>query len=430
MIDLIVPMLILGILLYIGTPVGFAMAAAGVVGIASLTNLDVALALLATGPHTSTQSFSLTAVPMFILMAEFLGASTLVAKLFDTARAWFGRVPGGLAVASIGAGAGMGALSGSSVAATASLAGTTVPEMRKSGYSERLALGSVASAGTLATLIPPSVPLLIYGITTETSIIDVFTAGIIPGIILAVLFAAVVVVWQRMRPEIAPPSPRTPWAERVSSLVHTLPAILLVVLVLGGMYSGIVTSSEAGAIGAIGALIVGMAFGGLRGPGMIAALRRTAELTAAIFIIVIGAKIFSQFMTLTGVTQSLAKYVSEGGFPPLLVLIVILLVYAVLGCFMDGLGMMLLTLPVFFPLVMELGYDPVWFGVIIAVVIELGLITPPVGLNVYVTVGSGKGDLGAAFRGVTRFYVAVVFLVVLLIAFPEIATWLPSLRES
>jgi C4-dicarboxylate transporter, DctM subunit len=430
MIEILIPMLILAVLLYIGTPVGFAMAAAGIVRIALLTNIDVSLALLATGPHTSTQSFSLTAVPMFILMAEFLGASTLVAKLFDTARAWFGRVPGGLAVASIGAGAGMGALSGSSVAATASLAGTTVPEMRKSGYSERLALGSVASAGTLATLIPPSVPLLIYGITTETSIIDVFTAGIIPGIILAVLFAGVVLVWQRLRPEIAPISPRTPWAERMSSLLHTLPAILLVILVLGGMYAGIVTSSEAGAIGAIGALVVGMAFGGLRGKGIVAALRRTAELTAAIFIIVIGAKIFSQFMTLTGITQSLAEFVSEGGFPPLLVLIVILLVYAVLGCFMDGLGMMLLTLPVFFPLVMELGYDPVWFGIIIALVIELGLITPPVGLNVYVTVGSGKGDLGAAFRGVTRFYAAVVFLVVLLIAFPEIATWLPSLRGS
>lgn len=430
MIEFLIPLVILAVLLYIGTPVGFAMAGAGVVGIAMLTSLDTSLALLATGPHTSTQSFSLTAVPMFILMSEFLGASTLVVRLFDTARAWVGRVPGGLAVASIGAGAGMGALSGSSVAATASLAGTTLPEMRKSGYSERLALGSVASAGTLATLIPPSVPLLIYGITTETSIIDLFTAGIIPGIILAVVFAGVVVGWQRMRPDIAPMGPRTTWGERGSSLVHTLPAILLIILVLGGMYSGIVTSSEAGAIGAIGALVVGMAFGGLRGKGMVAALRRTAELTAAIFIIVIGAKLFSQFMTLSGVTQNLADFVSEAGFPPLLVLVIILLVYAVLGCFMDGLGMMLLTLPVFFPLVTDLGYDAVWFGIIIALVIELGLITPPVGLNVYVTVGSGRGDLGAAFRGVTRFYVAVVILVVLLIAFPEIATWLPSLRES
>jgi C4-dicarboxylate transporter DctM subunit len=430
MIDLLIPMLILGVLLFIGTPVGFAMAAAGIVGIATLTSLDTSLALLATGPHTSTQSFSLTAVPMFILMAEFLGASTLVSKLFDTARAWFGRVPGGLAVASIGAGAGMGALSGSSVAATASLAGTTVPEMRKSRYDERLALGSVASAGTLATMIPPSVPLLIYGITTETSIIDVFSAGIIPGIILAIFFVGVVLMWQRKRPDIAPIGARVAWGERVASLVHTLPAILLVGLVLGGMYSGIVTASEAGAIGAIGALAVGMAFGGLRGKGMVAALRRTAELTAAIFIIVIGAKLFSQFMTLSGVTQNLAKFVSEGGFPPLLVLVIILLVYAVLGCFMDGLGMMLLTLPVFFPLVTGLGYNAVWFGIIIALVIELGLITPPVGLNVYVTAGSGRGDLGAAFRGVTRFYVAVVGLVVLLIAFPEIATWLPSLRGS
>lgn len=428
MIAVLIPLIILGALLVIGTPVGFAMAAAGMVGIAMLTTLDVSLAILATGPHTATQSFSLTAVPMFILMAELLGASTLVVRLFDTARAWFGRVPGGLAVASVGAGAGMGALSGSSVAATASLAGTTVPEMRKSGYDERLSLGSVASAGTLATLIPPSVPLLIYGITTETSIIDVFTAGIIPGIVLALTFAIVIFVWQRMRPEIAPIGPKVSWAERLASLTSILPAIILVALVLGGMYGGIFTASEAGAVGAIGALIVSIAFGGLRWRGIVTALRRTAELTATIFIIVIGAKIFSQYMTLTGITQGLAEFVRDGAFPPLMVLIVILLVYAVLGCFMDGLGMMLLTLPVFFPLITELGYDPVWFGIVIALVIELGLITPPVGLNVYVTVSSGKGDLGAAFRGVTRFYVAVVAVVALLIIFPDIALFLPAMR--
>jgi C4-dicarboxylate transporter DctM subunit len=429
MLEIVLPLGILALLLVIGTPVGFAMAAAGVVGVTMMADFDVSSALIATGPHTATQSFSLVAVPMFVLMAEFLGASTIVGKLFDTARAWFGRFPGGLAIASIGAGAGMGALSGSSVAATASLAGITVPEMRKSGYSERLSLGSVASAGTLATMIPPSVPLLIYGVTTETSIVALFAAGIIPGIILAVLYVGVVVLWQKRRPDVAPAAPHVTWKDRVGTLTSTGPAIILVVLVLGGMYSGIVTATEAGAVGAAGALLVGTVFGGLRVRGMALAMRRTAELTAAIFIIVIGAKIFTQYITLTGLTQDLANYVEEAGFPALLVLVIILLVYAVLGCFMDGLGMMLLTLPVFFPLVVGLGYDPVWFGIIIALVVELGLITPPVGLNVYVTVATGKGELGTAFRGVTRFYGAAVALAVLLIAFPELATFLPTLRN-
>ena len=429
MLDVLVPMGLLAILLVIGTPVGFAMAGSGIVGVAILTDFDVASSLVATGPHTATQSFSLTAVPMFILMAEFLGASTIVGRLFDAARAWFGRFPGGLAIASVGAGAGMGALSGSSVAATASLSGITVPEMRKSGYDDRLTLGAVASAGTLATMIPPSVPLLIYGVTTETSIVDLFSAGIIPGIILAIFYAGVIIVWQRMRPEVAPATAGVSWGERFRSLTSTGPAIILVLLVLGGMYSGIVTATEAGAVGAMGALLVGMAFGKLRLKGISTAMRRSVELTAAIFVIVIGAKIFTQYVTLTGITQDLALFVEEAGLPPLVVLIVILLVYAILGCFMDGLGMMLLTLPVFFPLVVGLGYDPIWFGVIVALVIELGLITPPVGLNVYVTVASGKGDLGTAFRGVTRFYVAAVALAVVLIAFPEIATWLPSLKD-
>jgi C4-dicarboxylate transporter, DctM subunit len=428
MLEVLIPLALLIGLLAIGTPVGFAMAGSGIVGVAMLTDFQVSLALASTGPHAATQSFSLTAVPMFILMAEFLGASTIVSKLFDAARAWFGRFPGGLAIASVGAGAGMGALSGSSVAATASLAGITVPEMRKSGYSERLSLGAVASAGTLATTIPPSVPLLTYGVTTETSIVDLFTAGIIPGILLAVIFALVIIVWQRLRPEVAPAGPRVAWVERIAALTSTGPAILLVLLVLGGMYSGVVTATEAGAVGAAGGLLIGIAFGGLRGKGIVAAMRRCAELTAAIFIIVIGAKLFTQYVTLTGITQSLAAFVEDAGLPSLLVLIIILAVYAVLGCFMDGLGMMLLTLPVFFPLVTGLGYDAVWFGIIVALVIELGLITPPVGLNVYVTVATGRGDLGTAFRGLTRFYIAAVAMLVLLIIFPQIATYLPSLK--
>ncbi|MBV6759095.1 TRAP transporter large permease [Rhodococcus opacus] len=426
--ELLAPVVLLIALLAIGTPVGFAMAGAGIVGLWAIDGFETPAALLATGPHGATQGFSLTALPMFILMAEFLGASTIVGRMFDAARAWLGRLPGGLALASVGAGAGMGTISGSSVAATASLSRICIPEMRKSGYDDRLSLSSVASAGTLAVMIPPSVPLLMYGITTETSIVDLFAAGIIPGIVLGVLFMVTIVVWQKLRPAVAPATAETTWRERIETLKHSGPALVLVVLVLGGMYSGIVTATEAGAVGAFGAVIVAYLFGGLRWKGMVGALRRTAEITAAVFIIVIGAKLFTQFLTLTGVTQNLTSAIKDAGIPPLLVIMLIFVVYAVLGCFMDGLGMMLLTLPVFFPLVVGLGYDPIWFGIMVALVIELGLITPPVGINVYIASGASGGNLGLAFKGVTRFYLAAVATVILLVAFPSMATFLPSLR--
>jgi C4-dicarboxylate transporter, DctM subunit len=426
--ELILPIVLLLGLLVIGTPVGFAMAGAGVVGIWMVTDVDTLTALMGSRPHGSTQSFSLTALPMFILMAEFLGASTLINRLFDAARSWVGRMPGGLAIASVGAGAGMGALSGSSAAATASLARICVPQMRKSGYDERLTLSSVSSAGTLAAMIPPSIPLLMYGATTETSVVDLFSAGIFPGLLLALFFVITIAVWHWRRPDIAPYMPRASWRDRLASLQHTAPALLLVAVVLGGMYAGIITTTEAGAFGALGALIVAVCFGGLRWKGVLSALRRTAEITAAVFIIVIGAKIFTQFLTLTGVTQNLATAIGEANIPPMVVIVLILLVYTVLGCIMDAIGMLLLTLPVFFPLVVSLGFDPVWFGILVALVIELGMITPPVGLQIFITAGSTGGDVATAFRGVTRFYLAVIAVTVLLIVFPAIATFLPSLR--
>lgn len=429
MLEIIVPLTLLLALLALGTPVGFAMIGTGLLGIAMIWDLGSGLALLATGPRAATQSFTMAAIPLFILMAEFLGASTVIKQIFETARAWLGRLPGGLAVASVGAGAGMGALSGSSIAATASLAGTTVPEMRQSGYSERLSLGAVASAGTLAPMIPPSLVLIIYGVTTETSIADLFAAGIVPGLILAVLYCLVIIIWQLLKPEIAPKGPKTSWSERFRSLTGTVPALLLIVFVLGGIYTGIVTATEAGALGALGALVVGLLFGQLKREGILRALRRTVELTATLFIIIIGAKIFTQYVTLTGVTQSLSEYVQNAGFPPLLIILIIVLVYIVLGSFLDSAGMMLLTLPVFFPLVVSLGYDPIWFGILVALTCEVGLLTPPVGMNVYVTVASGGGRLGDGFWGVMPFYAACIVMAALLIAFPEIATFLPSLNE-
>jgi C4-dicarboxylate transporter, DctM subunit len=429
MLEILLPLALLLALLAIGMSIGFAMAIVGFLGIAMMTGFDIGAALLATGPYSTTQSFSLTTIPMFILMAMFLNNSTVITQLFTAAKAWLGRLPGGLAIASIGAGAGLGAMSGSSVAATASLAGTTVPEMRRSGYSERLSLGAVASAGTLAPMIPPSLVLIVYGVATETSISDLFVAGVIPGLMIAVLYMAVIVIWQLLRPEIAPKAPKVSWGERFRALTGVGPALLLIAIVLGGIYSGVVTATEGGAIGAVGALLVGWFFGGLRGQGVLKALRRTVELTAALFIIVIGASILTQYITLTGLTQDLASFVERSGFPPLLILVIIILVYLVLGMFLDSAGMMLLTLPVFFPLVMSLGYDPVWFGILVALTCEAGLLTPPVGMNVYVTAATAGGRIADGFRGVMPFYGAMILMAVLLIMLPEIATFLPSLRS-
>lgn len=429
MLEIVLPLGLLLVLLAVGMSIGFAMIVVGLLGIAMMTGFDIGAALLATSPYATTQSFSLTTIPMFILMAMLLDNSSVITQLFSAAKAWLGRLPGGLAIASIGAGAGLGAMSGSSVAATASLAGTTVPEMRKSGYSERLSLGAVASAGTLAPMIPPSLVLIVYGVATETSISDLFVAGIIPGLMIAALYMAVIAVWRLVRPEIAPMAPSVSWGERFRSLIGVGPALLLIVLVLGGIYTGIVTATEGGALGAVGALLVGWIFGELRGKGVMKALRRTVELTAALFIIVIGASILTQYITLTGLTQDLASFVERAGFPPWLVLTIIILVYLVLGMFLDSAGMMLLTLPVFFPLVVGLGYDPVWFGILVALTCEAGLLTPPVGMNVYITAATAGGKIADGFRGVMPFYGAMIVMAVLLIAFPEIATFLPSLRS-
>lgn len=429
MFELLIPTVLLLVLLALAVPIGFAMIVTGVIGLTLMVDLDFAADLLTTGPHASTQSYSMTTVPMFVLMALFLGESTIIKQLFRTASNWIGRWPGGLALASIATGAGVGAMSGSSIAATASLSGTTVPEMRRAGYSEPLALGAVASAGTLAPMIPPSLVLIIYGVATETSISDLFAAGIIPGLMIAALYGVVVVGWQILRPEVAPKAAKVSWPTRIRSLSGVIPSLILVIMVLGSIYSGIMTATEGGAMGAFGALLVGVVFGGLRAPGIWKAIRRTVELTASLFLIVIGAGIFTQYVTVTGITQQLSLWIQEAGIAPVMVIAIIFVLYLVLGAFLDSAGMMLLTLPVFFPLVESLGFDAIWFGIVVALACEAGLLTPPVGMNVYVTAATTGGSIIDGFKGVTPFYVAILLMGVLLVMFPGIATWLPSLSQ-
>jgi C4-dicarboxylate transporter, DctM subunit len=425
--QLIIPFVLLLVLLAIGTPVAFAMLLAGGLGLLMVANFDVTFALFELTPHATTTTISYSVIPMFILMAEFLSESSIASRLFVTARAWTGRMPGGLAASTIAAGTAMGTISGSSLATTSTLARVAVREMRRVGYDERLSLSSAASGGVIAALIPPSMMLIIYGVATETSISGLFAAGVLPGLLQAGLFVALIAVWVKLRPSLAPPPTSTTWREKFASLKNTGPAILLIIMVLGGIYSGLVTVFEAGALGALGALIVAVLFGGLRFQGARVALTRAMESTAAIFFVIIGAKVFAQYVTLTGITQSLAAGIAEAGLPPLVVLIAILSLYFFMGMFMDSIGMMLLTLPIVFPLIVSLDYDPIWFGVIVVLMIEIGLLTPPLGMNVFMATSVAKADVRPAFAGAVRFVGVSLLTVVILIAAPGVATFLPGL---
>jgi C4-dicarboxylate transporter DctM subunit len=430
MVEIAVPLTLLFLLLAMGVPVGFSMAIAGFVGVYLIAGGEVAINILGSTPHSTTTSLLLTTIPMFVLMAEFLANGRIVNDLFMSASLWLRRLPGGLAIATVGAGAALGSLSGSSTASAASLARVAVPEMREHGYKEPLALGSVAIAGTLSAMIPPSVVLIIYGIITETSIGMLFVAGIIPGVLTAVLFCLVIAGWRWVSPSIAPAGPSASWRARFSSLSRVIPAVFLLVVVLGALYAGAVTATEAGALGALGALVVSVIFGGLRWEQAALAVSRTVKTTAMIFIIVIGATIFSQFLALSRVTAKLADVLAVASVPSIVILIAVILIYLVLGAFMDTIGMLVLTLPVFFPLLTALGYDAVWLGIIVIKVAEIGLVTPPVGMNIFVAAGSASGDIRDAFAGASRFILVEFIVLILIVAFPSLVTYLPYLLHK
>lgn len=439
MLEILAPLALLFVLLIVGVPVGMAMAAAGGVGILLVVGPSQVMALLGTTSHSSVAGDLLSTLPMYILMAEFLAGGTLVTKLFAAAEAWLSRLPGGLAVATIVAGAGMGALSGSSSAAGASLARISVPQMRQRGYQDVLSVSSVAAAGSLSVLIPPSIVLIVYGVTTETSISDLFAAAILPGILLTLIFIATVLVWARTKPGIigADREPsiadedggesRVTWHERLLSLRSVIPVGLLLLFVLWAIYSGAMTVTEAGAGGALGALVVSVAFGGLRWKGFLSAVKQATTISAAIFIIMIGAQLFSRFVALTRLPDRISDWFTSISVPAIVVVILILLVYILLGMVLDALGMLLLTLPVFFPIVIGLGFDAIWFGIIIVVVVEMALLTPPVGLNVFIAAHAAGGDVVTAFKGIWHFVVADLLLVVLLVSVPAIVTVVPGI---
>jgi tripartite ATP-independent transporter DctM subunit len=413
-------------LLALGMPIAFCLATAGGLGIWWIAGWQPLLGVMQTEPYRNSASFLLTTIPLFVLMAEMLARGTIVRDLFRCAYTFMGHLRGGLALAAVGANVAFAALSGSSTASAAAMARISVPEMRSFGYDERLSLGTVAIAGTLAIMIPPSLGLIIYGILTETSIGALFLGGIIPGLISAVGYAIAIYIWVRREPAIAPRVAPFAWRERGRSMLKVGPALVLVFLIAGAIYSGAATPTEAAAIGAFFSCIISFAFGGLRTDGAWEALKATVRTTAMIFGIVIGAMVFGKFLAISRVPQEMIDMIAALNVPSGVVIAILVVIYLILGCFLDQLAIIVLTLPLTFPLVIKLGYDPIWWGIIVTKTAEIGLVTPPLGLNVFVAAGAANASVETAFAGSMRLLIADAFVLLLLLLIPELTLAIPN----
>jgi C4-dicarboxylate transporter DctM subunit len=416
------------VLFLLRMPVSFSMALVGFAGFASLTNMEAALSLLGRDMFDTFSSYPLSVIPMFILMGTFAFASGISRRLYKTAYAWIGHLRGGLTVATVFACAGFGAICGSSTATAATMGKIALPEMKKYNYDDTLATGTVAAAGTLGILIPPSTVLIVYGILTEQSIGKLFVAGILPGIFLSIFFAAVVAFLCWRNPSIGPPGAPTAWKEKLKALTGMIEAMLLFILAIGGLFGGLFSPTQAGAIGAGGALLIGLARRKLSWQTFFEATKEALLTSCMVIFIIAGAVIFGHFMAVSRIPFILAEWL--GGLPihPMAVMGVIIIIYFIGGFFMDAMGLIVVTVPIFYPVVLELGFDPIWFGVIIVLVGEMGVITPPVGVNVFVIKGIAPDiPLNKIFRGILPFLAALIVFTILLLIFPKIATFLPSL---
>ena len=417
---------ILFLMLAFGLPVAFAMAVSGAAGLLMIGGVDMVMGILETVPFSTANSYEMITIPMFILMAEFVILSGVANALFAAAAKWVGRVPGGLGMATAVAGAGFGAISGSSTASAATLSSTSIPAMLAQGYEPKLAGGVVAISGTLAMLIPPSIALVLYGIIADVSIGALLVGGIIPGILVTltiVLTVYLLVIQDRSR---APAGRSYTLREKIASLKVCGAMILLFSGVTGTIYAGIATPTEAAGIGAFGAFLLALRSGNLTAATLRAALVRAVHATAMILMIMLGAHVFGTFFTLTQITQDLVHWVGSLDVSPWVIMALILFGYVLLGCVMDQIAILILTVPVVLPVVLSLGFDPVWFGVIVVITAEVGMVTPPMGLNVFVVARYTGRPLEEIFAGVMPHVVAHLILIAVLTAFPQIITWLPS----
>ena len=415
-------------LMALRVPIGVAMGIAGVAGFAALGGLAPGMNLLANVPLSVLTDYNLVVIPMFILMGAFASHSGMSAELFAAGRAWLHHRRGGLALASVAACGGFSAINGSSVATAATMTQVALPEMRRAGYEPGISAGLIAAGGTLGIMIPPSVILVLYGIMTEVDITQLFAAGVVPGLMAVAFYSVVVAVIARLRPEWMPQGERHNWAERLATLKPLWAVIVLFVFVLGGIYGGLFTVQEAAGVGATGTLLIGMARGRLRWPQIKESLISALRVSSAIMTIVVGAYLFGYFLTITQFTQNAVDFLVNLPVGPYGVLALIMLGYLVLGAVMDELAMLLLTVPIVFPAMVHLGFDPVWFGVIVVMAVTFGMICPPVGMNVFVINSIARDlSLGQIYRGTMPFIAADVVRLFVLCAFPSLSLWLPGL---
>ena len=415
-------------LIGLGMPIGFAMGLIGAAGFALLVSFDAAIVRVGVTTFSLATNHAIGTVPLFLFMAHLLFAAGIGKDLLDFASKWVGRRRGGLAMATIGASAGFASVNASSLATTATMGLVALPEMRKHGYDNAMSSGSVVAGGTIGSLIPPSGMFIIYGILTETSIGKLFAAGIIPGILLALFYMTAIAIWCRINPEAGPRGPKYSFAEKMKSFFQIGEVVALFALVMGGIIAGWFTPTEAGAIGAAGALLIAIVRRRLTVESAKTAIYSTLKTTGMIFGILFGAMVFNSFITASTIPLHIVNFVTEGGFPPMVVLLMILGVYFLLGMVLDASAMMTLTIPLFFPLVTTLGFDAILFGVLVVRMTEIALLTPPVGMNVYVLSGIAKDiPLTTMFRGALPFVGADVLHVAMLIAFPILVLWLPNL---
>ena len=426
----IIGIAILVILLFSNMPVGFVMGFLGFLGFSYVVNINAGLSLLAMDIWDVFGSYGLTVIPLFVFMGQIAFHAGISRRLYDSAYVLVGHRRGGLAMATVAACAGFSAISGSTNATAATMATVTLPEMKRYNYDMGLATGTVAAAGSLGILIPPSVIFIVYGILTEQSIGKLFAAGIFPGILLSILFMLTIYLRVLKNPSLAPPGPKTSIKEKMVSFVGVIETLLLFAMVMGGIFFGIFTPTEAAAAGAFLTLLIAILRRQLTWQGFVQSLADTTRISCMVMVIVTGATIFGHFMAITRLPFELAGWVSSLPLPRSAIMMVIILIYLFGGCFMDALAMIMLTIPIFFPVSQALGFDPIWFGVVIVLITEMGVITPPVGVNVYVVYGVAKDvPLEEIFKGVFPMLLALLLCNLVLLFFPQIALFLPSLMR-
>lgn len=430
--EVVVAIIVLIFLLAIGVPIAASAGLAGLMGfVASSTPLKAILSVFATVPFGTSYNFSLTVIPLFIIMGYFTFHAGISEKAFDTARKWVGRLPGGLAIAVVLASAAFAACSGSSVATAATMGRISIPELRRYKYNDELTLGAVAAGGTLGVLIPPSLLLIIYGAATQVPVGKLLLAGFIPGILTTLMFSGMIVFRSTVNPLLGPRAPGTSWREKISSLKSIWGIIVLALLVMGGLYAGIFTPTEAGGIGAFGAFILAIFTRGREGKSLRdfgwlkSTLLDTALSFGSLFFLVVGIFVFAHFLSYSGAPVRIAEFVSNLSVPNVMILLAMCIFYIILGCFLDAIGMILLTIPVVFPIIMSMGYNPVWFGIILVKLCEICYVTPPVGLNLFV-ISSLQPDIPVEriAKGALPFVITDFITLAILIAFPSISLFL------